>query len=587
MMNDLILANKENFKYILKKHFIVLPLQLVYAIISGLTVLVTSHASKEFINEIIINDNLSKALMIMLSSIIYIFVNNILQVITKTYSKYVFSKTKVFSRLTFSKLAQNLNLSFYDIPENINKLNRAEQYASFGYEQLMNYLFSLFTNVVGAVSVVYSMTNFSWWVAIFLLVIIISKIIIDTIIVKKDYTYRKEKTLRDRKINYLYGILKNQTSVLEVNIYDASKMFSRKLKDVSEDDIKREKKHNTNTSLLSVITFLLVVIQNVVIYLYSGIELSKGNITVGDYSLFLVTVNYLNIILLNFKDSITQFTPLLYESKNYMEIVNIDDSFKYISKNCKNIEISTINEIKFENVSFKYYQKEQYALHNVSFSIKKGDIVSLFGENGSGKSTIIKLLLRMYHPNQGEILINGIPLRDIDIKQYWSLCGVMFQNTNIYAMSLLENISFTEIENSNIENVKSIVEQLKLNNRFLDEKNGIMTELSRSFDKDGTNLSGGEAQKVAFGRAKYRNTNLLLLDEPSSALDVESENIIFEEISKKDANNAEKIAIFVSHRPQNSIKATKIIYMSSGEKLYEGTHEYLMLNCNDYKKLFE
>ena len=278
------------------------------------------------------------------------------------------------------------------------------------------------------------------------------------------------------------------------------------------------------------------------------------------------------------------------EAQNYVEFLRASDAYRYdvlFDNKREMIDMSKINTIEFVDVSMAYPGKDNKVLLDINFKINHGEIISIVGLNGSGKSTILKLLLGLYSPISGQIFINGLPIENINIKQYWKHCATMFQNVNIFAFSAIENVSLHSINDSDINRIRRIFDEQDLNRRLEKEKRGIYTDLSREFNADGTALSDGESKKIAFSRVKYKEADLIVLDEPASTLDAVAEQEMFNFIKELHFKYPDKIIIFVSHKLSNSIIADKIIYLDGGKSTYYGNHEYMIKHCHQYKKLFD
>ncbi len=238
-----------------------------------------------------------------------------------------------------------------------------------------------------------------------------------------------------------------------------------------------------------------------------------------------------------------------------------------------------LNSIELKNVSFKYPNRTDYAIENISFKIVKNETVAFVGENGSGKTTLVKLICGLYKEFEGQILINDISIDKINEKSLFKLFSTVFQDFNKYEMTCKENIvmgNIDEIENH--EKLHSMTKEAYISNLINELPNGIDTQLGVWFD-DGIQLSGGQWQKIAISRAFFSNASCFIFDEPSSALDPISEYEVFEK-SKSLAQN--KIGIFISHRLYNIEKiADKVLVFKNGYLVEEGTHKEL-INKNGY-----
>lgn len=263
------------------------------------------------------------------------------------------------------------------------------------------------------------------------------------------------------------------------------------------------------------------------------------------------------------------------------EFVENSEGEEIISKD--HLPIKKISKIELKNVYFDYPELKN-VLQNISLTISSGDQIAIVGKNGSGKSTLFKILCGMYYPKRGEILINDKPIEKYSIEEYRERTSVLFQDFLKYEGSLKENVMLGDIRRNSIDdNVKDAL--IKANVDFLIEEDKYTLDrvLGNWFD-NGSQLSGGQWQKIALARVYYKEADIYLLDEPSSALDAMAELKIFNsffEVSK------EKIAIYITHRVKIAKNATKIIVIDEGKIVGIGNHTELLKNCSVYNELYE
>lgn len=379
---------------------------------------------------------------------------------------------------------------------------------------------------------------------------------------------------------YLRYLFTNFQTLFEIKIYQLKDFFMEKMKKTQdkliEDYVKPIKKYTFWSILAN--GFIPLVIFFAIKHFLGLIFIKK--FTLGDFTLFLNTLftfsGQISNVLLNFGS--------LYENDLFVE-----DYFKLIDlKNTtqrKKSALSPAKEfslIELKNVSFTYPKSEKQALKDINLKIKKGENIAIVGKNGAGKTTLIKLLLGFYHPTKGEILIDGVNLKEIDLGWWWSQIGVLFQDFAKYYLSLKENIYFGRIEK--IEE-KQIVEALKKaqGEDLLKNKKGLDQILGRWFE-EGKEISVGQWQKVAIARALYRNAPLLILDEPTSNIDPESEEKIFDHLLSL---YREKTLLFISHRFSTVRNADKIYVIDEGKIIEQGTHQQLLHLNGRYAQFFK
>lgn len=232
-------------------------------------------------------------------------------------------------------------------------------------------------------------------------------------------------------------------------------------------------------------------------------------------------------------------------------------------------------QVEFRNVSFKYPGSEQYALRNVNMKFEIGRRLAVVGMNGSGKTTFIKLLCRLYDPTEGEILLNGIDIRKYNYAEYRGIFSVVFQDFQLFALKLGENVA-AKVDYDNDLVVNSL-EKAGFGEKLAQMRSGTETYLYKEYDKDGINISGGEAQKIAIARALYKDAPFIILDEPTAALDPVAEAEIY---SKFNDIAGDKTAVYISHRLSSCKFCDEIVVFDKGEVVQQGTHASLTADAN-------
>lgn len=236
-----------------------------------------------------------------------------------------------------------------------------------------------------------------------------------------------------------------------------------------------------------------------------------------------------------------------------------------------------------KNVSFTYESLKEPTLKNINLTIEPGEKVALVGYNGAGKSTLIKLLMRLYDTTEGEIRLGDTDIRNFSIAEYRKYFGVVFQDYQLFAATIGENVKMDCVQDEDETSIREALRHSGFYEKLDTLKNGTKTMLTREFDKDGINLSGGEAQKVAIARIFPRNCNMVILDEPSSALDPVSEYNVNQSMLEA---AKDKTVVFISHRLSTTKNADRIIMLANGEIIEEGSHEELMKLNGKYAQMF-
>ncbi len=288
------------------------------------------------------------------------------------------------------------------------------------------------------------------------------------------------------------------------------------------------------------------------------------------------------------KRSLKVFTdtyPFACETSLY--VGKIRQFLNYDPKIVSVLNISPDNipkEIEFKNVSFSYNKKSDMLIQNINLNIKPGEKIALVGYNGAGKTTLVKLLMRLYDIENGEIKADGINIKDYNVKEYRDLIGTVFQDYHIFAGNVAENVYLDVPDNGDEQRARNALADSGLIERINRMPDNIHTELTREFHKDGVNLSGGESQKLAISRVFYKDASLMIMDEPSSALDP---------IAEYQLNHAmltatkDKTVIFISHRLSTTRLADRIIMLEKGRVVEEGSHEELLKKDGAYAKMWK
>ena len=321
---------------------------------------------------------------------------------------------------------------------------------------------------------------------------------------------------------------------------------------------------------LSFIGKTMETITNLVLYLYIGAKAYIGTFGVGNFFLYTGSVDRFLKAVSDFGSSISNFrqnNDYLMEVFRYLDLP--DDMYR----GTLSVEKREDNkfEIEFRNVSFRYPGSESFALKNVSFKFRIGERLAFVGMNGSGKTTFVKLLCRLYDPTEGHILLKGIDISKYNYDEYIKLFSVVFQDYFTFAFSLGENVSAKQ--DYDAEKVWSCLNKVGVWDKFSKTERGLETPLGTGYQNDGVEISGGEAQRIALARALYKDAPYIILDEPTAALDPIAEAEVYSKFNEIVEN---KTAIYISHRLSSCRLADKILVFHDGEIVQQGNHDQLV-----------
>ncbi len=279
-------------------------------------------------------------------------------------------------------------------------------------------------------------------------------------------------------------------------------------------------------------------------------------------------------------EDITSISKSLERQGSRMQFFDIEE---VLEKGNETLELKADEEfaIEFKDVSFRYDPTQEYVLNHISVKIKKGDCTAIVGLNGSGKTTFIKLLCRLYDPTEGEILLNGVNIKKYRYEDYMKILSVVFQDFQLFSFGLGENIAGSQLFDE--DRVKSCIQEAGLEERYSKMSKGMNTSLYRNLDEEGVEVSGGEAQKIAIARALYKQASLMILDEPTAALDPVAEYDIYTRLNEITKG---RTTIFISHRLYSCKFCERIIVFQDGKIVEEGVHKELLERKGLYQDMW-
>lgn len=413
--------------------------------------------------------------------------------------------------------------------------------------------------------------------AITVMVVII--LIVATRMNKAWYKASDEYSRLDRMFYYFLNMFSDYNTGKEIRLYKEQSLIEHTATDILlTDGEKLLKKVSLNSAKSSSFVAILGAVVGFGIYLFIGVKGLYGLFGIG--SLVLYCGSFMQIINGIMKMAVTfgkteEMVPLV---NYYFRIMNTKDEMTYGNKE---LNLNNKFEIEFRNVSFKYPGAENDALKNINIHIKNGEKLAVVGRNGSGKTTFIKLLCRLYDATEGEILINGINIRDYTKESIINLYSVVFQDFKIFSTTLAQNISAGEEYNH--EKLFEALDKSNIKNRVLKMEKQEGTYLYKDLDKAGVEISGGEAQKLALARALYKDAPIVILDEPTAALDPVAENEIY---NRFNSFTEKKTAIYISHRLSSCAFCDSIAVFNNAELAETGTHNELMNQNGVYADLW-
>lgn len=395
------------------------------------------------------------------------------------------------------------------------------------------------------------------------------------------YNWMFNRAPEERKLQYIQSMMTSRMYAKEVKLFNLFPSLFERYKTIWKIWYSEKQSIVKKRCVWAIITSILPKAGIFALTLYVVFKIIGKSLTLGDFILY--------------TGMGTQFTASVYLLinaishiyDNKLRIINYKRflQWKPLIPSSEGIEFKNNSpKIEFKNVSFKYPNTDSYILQDLNFTVTSKEKIALVGLNGAGKSTIIKLILRYYDPTEGQILIDGIDYRKYNLSSMRKIFSVVFQDFSTYAFTARENIGFSDYEKINDEDRIKNAAELSSAQEFIKKwEKGFDTYLTKQFEIDGHELSGGEWQKMALARAFFRDAPIMILDEPSSNLDPEAEHKVF----KHFADLCEgKGAIFISHRLSSIVMTDRILVLEKGKIIESGSHNQLMNSNGRYAYLF-
>lgn len=544
------------------KYFIIAA---IMTLVLGISSALTIYATKLLINVLQFGVSDPKKFLIMLAfyggiNVGGSVIHNFQSYISEKHHLYVNNQLDVMCL----EKCKRLNLKDFEDEHIYDIVNRATGMGRTKIYELYINILSLVQSIVAVLAIYAVIININRVLFLFILAVPIISTGANIFIGRKQYDLLKKRTSRNRKLSYINYLLTNNIAIKEILSYECHNYLISKFKKINEDILDE---NNKFLKLRTVINFILSFFEELVsisIIICVVLMARAGNMLIGDMVAY---INSLSTITENLKNLLLCISSI-YNNKLYIE-----DFFVFLDLEenigTERLKIQKIKKIEFDNVSFSYKDTDKEILKNISLKIDCSKPIAIIGENGSGKTTIIKLLAGLYRTYKGDIRINGIELKMLSSESYKKKIGIVFQDFNKYELSIRENIALADTEKINSDNeIYQILKVVGLDKEF---GNNLDVQMGNWFG--GRELSKGQWQRIAIARALIRDSDVLVLDEPTAALDPIIEREIFQLIKNI---SKQKILIFITHRVSNLLELDPYIFiMENGQIVSSGNQEQL------------
>ncbi|GLU54239.1 ABC transporter ATP-binding protein [Dyadobacter frigoris] len=478
--------------------------------------------------------------------------------------------------------AAKLDLYQFENPVFYDKLERARRQTS-GRTVLLSQTLAQIQDILTLLSLGAGLIVFNPWLILILIIAVIPSFLGETHFNEKTYSLTRSWTPERRELDYLRYLGSSAETAKEVKVFGLENYLAKRFKELSEEYYLANRKISISRASWGYFLSAIGTLAYYAAYFFVLMQTLSGLITIGTMTFLSGSFQRMHGMLQSIMSRFSGIAENALYLKDLFEFFEIEPTI-LANENGNLIPRPIQKGITFENVSFKYPDNDFWAIRNLSFTLNPGEKLALVGENGAGKTTLVKLLACLYKPTEGRILIDGIDILDYQLADLRANIGIIFQDYIRYEMTVSDNIAVGDIENIDNKEAIQIASEMSMANELIAQlPNGFEQVLGKRF-KEGTELSGGQWQKIALARAYMRDAQLIVLDEPTSALDARAEHQVFQRFSELIHG---KMAVLISHRFSTVRMADRILFLEKGKLIEFGSHDELLNIGGKYAELFQ